>query len=59
MGKGGVKGLDCGPKQGQSRKEALGKLLLQVEMDIGRMMIGDRREKREREERGRGGGVGG
>jgi hypothetical protein len=50
VGKGGVKGLDCGPKQGQTRKEALNKLLLQVETDIGRMMIVDRRERREREE---------
>jgi hypothetical protein len=59
MGKGNVKWLDCGPKQGQTRKEALNKLLVQVETDIGRMMIVDRREKRDREEgisMGRGGG---
>jgi hypothetical protein len=30
-------------------------LLIHVETDIGRMMVADRREKREREERGRGG----
>jgi hypothetical protein len=47
MGKGGAKGLDCGPKMGHTRKEALLKLLGHVEMDIGKMMLGDRREKRE------------
>jgi hypothetical protein len=50
MGKDGVKGLDSGPKHGLTRKEALSKLLFQVETELGRMMITDKREKREREE---------
>ncbi|EAT82116.1 hypothetical protein HBI56_080840 [Parastagonospora nodorum] len=50
MGNGGVKGLDSGPKHGLTRKEALSKLLFQVETELGRMMITDKREKREREE---------
>jgi hypothetical protein len=56
MGKGGVKGLDCGPKYGQTRKEALMKLLTHVETDIGWMIIEDKeriRENRKREEGGR------
>jgi hypothetical protein len=53
MGKGGVKGLDCGPKMGQTRKEALMKLLGHVEVKIGEMMAGDRRERKEREGAGR------
>ncbi|KAF1918457.1 hypothetical protein BDU57DRAFT_572656 [Ampelomyces quisqualis] len=58
MGKGGVKSLDCGPKMGTTRKEALMRLLGSVENDIGKIMVGDKREKREREE-GRGGRGGG
>jgi hypothetical protein len=50
MGKGGVKGLDSGPKHGITRKEALSKLLFQVETELGRMMITDKREKRERDD---------
>jgi hypothetical protein len=38
---------------GQTRKEALIKLLGHVEMDIGKMVLGDRRERNEREERAR------
>jgi hypothetical protein len=63
MGKGGVKGLDCGPKMGLTRKEALMKLLAHVETNIGWMMIEDKEEVKEirkREEGGRNrGGNGG
>jgi hypothetical protein len=65
MGKGGVKGLDCGPKMGLTRKEALMKLLAHVETNIGWMMIEDKedmKEIRKREEVGisrDGGGNGG
>jgi hypothetical protein len=60
MGKGGAKGLDCGPKTGQTRKAALMKLLGHVEIDIGRMMLNNKMELRRREEgRDRGGGNGG
>ena len=65
MGKGGVKCLDFGPKNGQTRKEALAKLLRLVEMRIGEMMMDDRDDVRERERGGRshsggnGGGSGG
>ncbi len=41
MGKGGAKYLDIGPETGESRKEALTKLLSVVEMEIGGMMLKD------------------
>ena len=51
---------------GQTRKETLTKLLAHVETDIGRMMIGDRRDindrrdaRRREEVRERSGGTGG
>lgn len=49
MSKNGSKALDSGPKMGMTRKEALMKLLSHVEMEIGRMMVRDRGEKRDRE----------
>jgi hypothetical protein len=51
MGKGGVKGLDCGPKYGQTRKEALTKLLAYVETNIDWMMIEDKEEIKENRKR--------
>lgn len=49
MGKNGVKTLDYGPKAGQTRKDALSKLLRLVEIRIGEMMMGDEDEAKERE----------
>ena len=47
MGKGGVKCLNFGPRLGQTRKEALSKLLRLVETRIGEMMMNDRDDARE------------
>jgi hypothetical protein len=46
MGKGDVKYLDFGPESGQTRKEALMKVLEVVEVEIGDMMVRDRRDRR-------------
>ncbi|KAF2126908.1 hypothetical protein P153DRAFT_398993 [Dothidotthia symphoricarpi CBS 119687] len=43
MGKGGVKCLDIGPEMGESRCKVLGKLLVLVEVEVGRMMLKDAR----------------
>jgi hypothetical protein len=51
LGKNGGRGLDCAPKTGGTRKEALLKLLGHVEVKIGEMMIADRREMRENREK--------
>lgn len=62
MGKGGIEDIKYGPKTGSTRKEALMRLLGNVEGNIGEMMQRDKRreredrEKKEREkERERGG----
>jgi hypothetical protein len=51
LSKNGGRGLDCAPKTGGTRKEALLKLLGHVEVKIGEMMIADRREMRENREK--------
>lgn len=60
MGKGGIEDLKYGPKTGSTRKEALMRLLSNVEGNIGEMMMRDkwRREKEHREREGEKGGRG-
>jgi hypothetical protein len=53
LGKNGARSLDCAPKTGATRKEALLKLLGHVEGRIGEMMVQDRREMREEREKER------
>jgi hypothetical protein len=56
MGKGGIKCLGFGPMKGQTRKDALSKLLRLVEVKIGKMMMADREEMKESERDREGGG---
>jgi len=52
--KGGLRALELGPEVGYSRKEALGKLLCSVELEVGRLILNDewRARKGRKEERG-------
>ena len=63
MGKSGAKCLDMGPEMGESRKEALAKLLVVVETEVGRMLLRDAKRAgalaNEAVGRGRGAGSGG
>ncbi|CAO2651900.1 Nn.00g001830.m01.CDS01 [Neocucurbitaria sp. VM-36] len=52
MGKGGVICLDIGPEMGETRKEVLTKLLGVVEIEIGKMMLWDGKQRDRERERG-------
>jgi hypothetical protein len=59
MGKNGMPVLESSLRFGRTRKEALMKMLVYVETELGQMMLNDREVKRREEGRVRGGTGGG